>query len=434
MSSTNEYVKQLIKGVYGGTLLVNGNASIITVNVDDRVKVKADLYAFFDKNKFPYDDVKEDRSSFNVTKIKTPEGKSVTIVFKQSSGGGGSGAGAEVTELAESAQCWYTAIAFNEKLESFDDFMNYYKDVKYKCFTDATTDKIIEKLPDDWIDSSIRIANYMRGMDQFKGNLTKYTFHRGSKLVEKINKMFLTANKKEKLFANINKWSPADIWLMTTNGERIIERSPLDQTFASLNHLVTELYESKDVIGVSLKKVGPTVHDEIFNYNRKSTVTTFKSFKVSNKSKDGYIQFAYKDDPNMSIQFRSFSDTGSWQGEIKGKYASGGKIGGGQVASIFKRIGKVDLDAANAISVTQRVKKDRLGIGVSIAAYASQIKVKVDEPMLQTNDWNYSKYLTLQTLAEFSKLNDETKERILREIIGYAASSTESSGVFVKIS
>ena len=70
MSSTNEYVKQLIKGVYSGTLLVNGNASIITVNVDDRVKVKADLYAFFDKNKFPYDDVKEDRSSFNVTKIK----------------------------------------------------------------------------------------------------------------------------------------------------------------------------------------------------------------------------------------------------------------------------------------------------------------------------------------------------------------------------
>jgi hypothetical protein len=434
MSSTNEYIKQLIKGVYSGTLLVNGNASIITVNVDDRVKVKADLYAFFDKNKFPYDDVKEDRSSFNVTKIKTPEGKSVTIVYKQSAGGGGSGAGAEVTELAESAQCWYTAIAFNERLESFDDFMNYYKDVKYKCFTDATTDKIIEKLPDDWIDSSIRIANYMRKMDQFKGNLTKYTFHRGSKLVDKINKMFLTANKKEKLFANINKWSPADIWLMTSNGEKIIERSPLDQTFASLNHLVTELYESRDVIGVSLKKVGPTVHDEIFNYNRKATVTTFKSFKVSNKSKDGYILFAYKDDPNMSIQFRSFSDTGSWQGEIKGKYASGGKIGGGQVASIFKRIGKVDLDAANAISVTQRVKKDRLGIGVSIAAYANQIKIKVDEPMLQTNDWNYSKYLTLQTLAEFSKLNDETKERILREIIGYAASSTEASGVFVKIS
>ena len=101
MSSTNEYIKQLIKGVYSGTLLVNGNASIITVNVDDRVKVKADLYAFFDKNKFPYDDVKEDRSSFNVTKIKTPEGKSVTIVYKQSSGGGGSGAGAEVTELDE---------------------------------------------------------------------------------------------------------------------------------------------------------------------------------------------------------------------------------------------------------------------------------------------------------------------------------------------
>jgi hypothetical protein len=59
--------------------------------------------------------------------------------------------------------------AFNEKLESFDDFMNYYKDVKYKCFTDATTEKIIEKLPDHRFDSSIKkVTLHERLALQFK--------------------------------------------------------------------------------------------------------------------------------------------------------------------------------------------------------------------------------------------------------------------------
>jgi hypothetical protein len=51
-----------------------------------------------------------------------------------------------------------------------------------------------------------------------------------------------------------------------------------------------------------------------------------------------------------------------------------------------------------------------------------------------TIKWHYSKFLTLETLSAFDKLNTENQQRILREIIGYAASSTEASGVFIKIS
>ena len=433
-SNTNEYIRQLITAVYDGPLTVEGTGSIITIKVTDRTKVKSDLYSFLDKNKYPYEDEKTTRSSFNVTNIKTPDGKSAVIIYKNATGGGGSGAGAEVTELAESAQCWYTAIAFNKTLESFDDFMKYYDDVKTKCDTDATVQKIIDKLPEDWVESSIKIANYMKEMKEFKTNLKKYNFHRGSKLVDKITKMFLSANRAEQMFANINKWSPADIWLMTASGEKEINAADDTQTFASLNALITKLFESREVIGVSLKKVGDKVHDETFNYGKKETVCKFKSFKVSEKSKDGYILFSYKDDPNMAIQFRSFSDTGSWQGEIKGKYASGGKIGGGQVASIFKRVAKVTLSSADAKEVTKKVQSKKPDIREGILENAKKIKVKVEEPLLQTNDWNYSKFLTLETLSAFDKLNTENQQRILREIIGYAASSTEASGVFIKIS
>jgi len=431
---TNQYVKELITTVYSGALTVNGSGSIITIKVVDRIKVKKDLYAYLDKFKYKYLDVKETRSSFNVTKIKTPDNKEVTIVYKDAKGGGGSGAGAKITNLGESAQCWYTAIAFNNsKLESLDDFLKLNKTVSSKCDTTASIKDIIEKLPEEWVESSIKIANYMKKMAEFRGNLTKYEFHRGSTLVDKINTMFASANKKDNYFANINKWSPADIWLVTAKGKSIIQNAPTDQTFASLNLLISELYTSHQAIGVSLKKLGATAHHEVFNLDRKPSNAKFKSFTVSPKSKDGYILFSYKDDPNMSIQTRSFSDTGGWQGEIKGKYAAGGKIGGGGIAKIFANEG-AKLSSGNANAIAQRIQNKDQAIDSAILKFAKMLGVTVNSPVGQTNDWKYSKFLTLETFATFKELNNAKQEAILREIVGYASSASELSAVFIKIS
>ena len=433
--STNAFVKQLIESVYKGTLQVTGTASIITVKVEDRAKVKADLYKALDKKKYAYEDVKTTKSSFNVTQLKTPEGKAVQIIYKNATGGGGSGAGAEVTELAESAQCWYTAVAFNHTINSFDDFAKYKDKVKSKCETDATLEKIVDKLPDDWVDSSIKIANYMKGMAEFKSRMKQYRFHRGSTLVEKISEMFLSANRKEQMFANINKWSPADIWLMTPAGEAALASASTDQTFASLNAMITRLYESRDLIGVSLKKVGQAAHHEVFNHERNATKSAFKSFKISDKSKDGYILFQYKDDPNMSIQFRSFSDSGSWQGEIKGKYASGGKIGGGQVAAIMQRVGGPRLASSDAKTITVGAQARHTKIIDGIKAFAKKVGVaNLVDPKVQSSDWLYSKYLTLELFSAVKGLTKAKQEHFLREVVGYAASSTENSAVFIKIS
>jgi hypothetical protein len=66
-------------------------------------------------------------------------------------GGGGSGAGSDITELAESAQCVYLAAKYNKK-----------GDYSYKSLGAAkssydvsdTLKRINEKITDDWVDSS----------------------------------------------------------------------------------------------------------------------------------------------------------------------------------------------------------------------------------------------------------------------------------------
>lgn len=433
-TGNNDIVKQLILSVYKGQLTVQGTGANITVKVDDRGAVKDALYKQLTKKKVPYKDEKSTKSSFNITKIKTPDGKEITIIWKNAAGGGGSGAGAAATELGESAQCWYTAVAFHGTLKNQDDFLKQYAKIAAKCKTDAPIDKIVKMLGDDWIESSIKIANYMKGMPEFKSKMKTYSFHRGGPVVDKISAMFLAANRKENMFANINKWTPADIWLFTPAGEREIVSADKDQTFATLNKLIAKLYKSGDAIGVSLKKVGTNAHHEVFNYDKSGGASLFKSFKISDKSKDGYLLFSYKDDANMSMQLRSFSDTGSWQGEIKGKYASGGKIGGGQIAAIFNRVAGVRLAASDAKTITAGAQARHKKIMDGIKKFAKDLKIKVVAPEDQSNDWVYSKYLALETFAAFAKLDKKKQEHILNEIVGYASSSTENSAVFIKIS
>jgi hypothetical protein len=136
----------------------------------------------------------------------------------------------------------------------------------------------------------------------------------------------------------------------------------------------------------------------------------------------------------MSIQTRSFTDTGSWQGEIKGKYASGGKIGGGQIAAIFGRVAKAHLSSSDAKKITAAAVARSPIIIKQLKSFAKDLGIKINEPMNESSDWIYSKYLTLEMYSVFNGLTKKQQEQILNEIVGYAASSTSNSSVFVKIS
>ena len=69
-------------------------------------------------------------------------------------GGGGSGAGSDITKLAESAQCVYNAACYAKKPYTHAGL----KGASAKYDVDEKIENVLTKLPDDWIASSKLVA------------------------------------------------------------------------------------------------------------------------------------------------------------------------------------------------------------------------------------------------------------------------------------
>jgi hypothetical protein len=127
-------------------------------------------------------------------------------------GGRGSGGGAANTRATESAQCVYLQAIWDNPKTTFsaDDIRNAYP----KTHTDASLEEVL--LGDEgWISSSIDAARLLHKALKKK----RYSFHRGSSWVEILEKKFKELNRIEKAFGNVNKWSPADIYMVASGAE-----------------------------------------------------------------------------------------------------------------------------------------------------------------------------------------------------------------------
>ena len=136
-----------------------------------------------------------------------------------------------------------------------------------------------------------------------------------------------------------DKWNPGDIW-MSTNDPNPSSSKPLDYSKGGQSCNLTFETLKKDVYKQAKAK-SPQLKAKIFatrratEYNlptREQNVgVTLKGFRFGQTgdffgSTDIYLVFDKKE-----MQFRSFNSTKSWQGEVKGAFAAGGKIGGGGV-------------------------------------------------------------------------------------------------------
>ena len=248
-------------------------------------------------------------------------------------GGRGSGGGAAQTGLMECAQCIYAAAIFKGSKLSVGDELDSSSWGTYSANfdVDESLDAIADGFTQAWIDSSILIGN------QLKKNLkgTNYTWHRGSAFVKEIENKFKELNKAEKPkpFADINKWTPADIWAVK-NG-KTFDFSQFS-TLGEFTNELKERYDSQDLVGVSLKLASGSVTVEEKNTTGfiRRPVIYGNYDKQSNffKSKDFYIYLG-----KQKMQLRTFSPVSSWQGESKGKGAAAGKIGGGVLEAIMVR-------------------------------------------------------------------------------------------------
>ena len=281
----------------------------------------------------------------------------------------GSGGGAEATAITESMQCFFTSYLFNGHEDNFDLSKDYEKTLKtfYKSVANSNYvhaynkasrykfNALWNKSPKDeeWMQTYMATANMIKNKStNFSGNVY---FHRGSpfmdsiyekkKTCEKHNKDLIKSGEAPSLLAESltsfsnDKWNPGDIWMSTNR--------PTDEPFTwsppemkkdmkvhvcdwvNLQKSVYESAHTGETLGISLKKTGKTAKFSEFNTPREKQEIKYRGFKFGNgdffNSADVYIEFS----GGGSMQYRPTDGNKSWQGEIKGTKASGGKAGGG---------------------------------------------------------------------------------------------------------
>ncbi len=171
--------------------------------------------------------------------------------------------------------------------------------------------KQIETLLEDkkWYESSVLIA--IKLLDEIKDINTNFGkiqapnwqdlfYVRGAKsgntTMDNISILFKYANKNDKKFGDINKWSPADIYFVSKDARKEVQeqvkmaKGNKSYTFLQLNNLCSGLIDSGDLLPLSLKKVENRAPDiDHINFNRPLEEKKLSNIKYTKtkKSKGG---------------------------------------------------------------------------------------------------------------------------------------------------
>lgn len=385
-------------------------------------------------------EIDKSESSFPVTKIVLPKSSSIIKLIYKKSGGGGSGAGAALTKLSESSQALYAALVFNvlkREMTIADVTKENFMKASSTAVVDSPIQSIINDLPDDWINSSILGANALYRIFKGKG---EFIFHRGSREVGLIESVFTRINRVEKAFGNLNKWSPADIYMIkrgTSLGELNAEKS-----LKGLNAKMYEYIINNQVIGVSLKKMygSGKISKKNFPSDTKITKAKFYGTTTNIDSIDGYIQWGPLN--SEKIQFRSFGGETSltgWQGEIKGASANQGKISLGPINFVLRRhsLPEIPTSAKSAELALKNTIEHCRQISQLMAAnkIISQDQIEEIAKLIQqkSNKYRYSKYLVMKLFQVINSIPDNVKNEVVQDFYLYASSQASYSAPYYKL-
>jgi hypothetical protein len=357
----------------------------------------------------------------NRKKITIPSGKlSKSAEF---GGGQGSGAGSVNTALAESAQAVVNAIRYNvigRDISSKDLTSRNYSKAKSTSDVTNNIEEIKEFLDSnpDWMQSSISIANKLAS--SYPGN---FEFHRGSSFVDKIDNAAKIALKETGENININKWNPADIWMVGPQAKSIEFPTEIN----SLNALIKKLFDTNQLIGVSLKKTSNAKLD-IVNNNPKEEYT-YESVLSSPKSKDAYIIYN-----NGKIQFRSFNTLSGFQGEILGTTAKHGKISLGIINKLLEKINLPQTRNPNEIRELAQNPTNKFKMEFKIL-FDKHTQGNFKNFYNESNpDGKYSKFLALNLIDIVASAPSKKRDKFISLLVNYAKSQSDISSVFIKLS
>ena len=341
-------------------------------------------------------------------------------------GGKGSGGGSSGTTAGESSQCVYLQAIWNNPKTDFNEveLTQAFSQVK----VNGTLDMLLT-LSEDWVTSSIESAKLLYKILPKRN----YTFHRGSDDFVKnvIEKTFKNTGQTD--FPDINKWNPADIWIVDESKISSYDFNNVVE-LPYYNELLLKAYANRDIIGVSLKKTKKAKFIQN-NYKKPFKEPKFRMTTLGKrdffKSKDGYIFFN-----SGEIQFRTFP---AFQGEIIGKIAKHGKISGdagptGPIGIVMKKVGATPIPPRK--QVTQMIKSNRsnffkLFYNEYLRANQKNIPLKQFEQNFRGKDSGYLESKYLVTLM-FNELKGR-EQKFLSLAFRYAKSISANSSVHLKV-
>ena len=230
---------------------------------------------------------------------------------------------ADKTALAESSQALFCAVADFLGENKSDKILDIKKYLTYIDFKRAVGEGIVSKAEkrirtpgvsltdietflgknNDWYKSSVLIAlklvKDISGVDaDFKlkqeGFQNLFYFRGDQEVMGNIEQLFKIANKSpiteknQVKFGNVNKWSPADIYLATDIArsqisQEVQKAKPKTYSFIDLNILTSNLIDSGDLLPLSLKKTTKTVQLQKVNFDKKDEIKALEKISISPK-------------------------------------------------------------------------------------------------------------------------------------------------------
>ena len=388
----------------------------------------------------------------------------IRILVKPTSAGG-SGGGAAKTKIQEVGQALFTAIRYikGHELECHPTDIS-------KCLTTADYEKgmelvdcnnevsiqEIEGLEQSWKDAFILGANRIAKEVQGSG----WEFVRGDRLIEgAISRAFNRVKKNSpKTPVNEDKWNPSDIWMVKSSDKNnIVAKLDGEETIDCLNDYIAIAFKEHKLIGLSLKKLGPSARWTIMNEpNAKQLDKAQKVRYIKNKTLSELTAFSGMDayfvytpsggKTKDSFQARNFGgkNKGDWKLELKGEFAAQGKIQGDVMRKLLTSIGLSPPHEANfndcKPDVTPKTKFTKITNDIydKMNALPSKPKgwnAKNAKKEIRSKDasWRYSKLSGLLFLEWMNSLKPSEANKAMKEMYLYASSQTDKSSVYYKL-
>lgn len=433
----SKFEGKAVKGQSGYLVDSSSKRDTFVIYDNDRMSTRTNIENVLKSNKIKHETRTFSSSSFDGLYLKNK--KEVVFLFKPVMGQGGSGSGALNTSIQETSQAVFLSLSFNVLSSTISENdvneSNLQKAYSLVNSNDIPLGNILEMCEDkEWLNTFIQTTNVIF-KDYYKSG-NKYTFERGSKLVNKIYSDYRSLSKELGISAKDDKWNPADIWIVTDN---LLVPNNIG-TLSELNDFIKNAFTNKDLIGVSLKKIKGKPKVSIYNIQNIENDFKFDKYIFSDKSKDLYLETK---GGNGKIQFRTSNNMTGYQGEIIGKTAKHGKIGYEMLNYFLNRYGASTLPKAQK-DVSGLFKNDDESIlNEYIQLWNKYTSVKLENVNSAVDyskgisnnykDFMFSNYISMKIIETLDNMTPEGKDKFMNGIMSYAKSSSDFSSIFIKV-